>query len=962
MAGDFDPYHKWLGIPPGEQPANHYRLLAIGLFEDDADVIHNAADRQMAHVRTFQGGPHAAQSQKLLNELAAARLCLVDATRKAAYDAEIRTRQARPAAVLAAAPVTAAAPAVQPMAAARHALPVATPLGATTVASAGAAAPAWGGVEIQVDTAPSTLPRAKAGRGKLPPHMAAVAVVVLAGLLAVGYAMWNAGGTAESERPGSPPLARTGPERPAPRPSAPIGGPFESTDESPPSRPPVRPGSQRPPPSLSSPEPPASGQGLNLLELIDLPGNVVSGNFRMERGALVASSPDVGRLRISLANLPVQYALTIVAERLQGDEFLGIVLPCGGRQVLAVLDSKQTSGLQFIDGKDMAGNKTEYTTPLFKPGRTSALTIFVRPSRIMVFRESETIIDWRGNPQRYSLPGDWALPDSQALAVGVRKGAFRISKMELRPIPGPVEPPPPMVASSNAEPPDRPPPDRSSPRTVVDTTPTDRRLPVPTRDELQEAQSWLKKQFDDELQKAKKPAAMASLARKLRDEAQQSADNAPRRYALLEQSASLAAESGQFNLARQALDDLGQAFQVKTLPLKEEALNTAAKFAKMSGDFKGLAESWLVLFNEAVRNDDYPAATRLADRALSVARKSRDDVFVKRIIEGSKDLSLLQTAWEKLDEAREALQSDPGNAAASAAWGRFVCAFKGDWTAGRPTWARGTDAASALARRDLNEPRSPAEQARLADDWWSAAELEAEAWPRKVLRERAAFWYRRAQGGLAGEALAQAQRRLEEVDKAASPFRAGQWVELLAMVDPLRHRIAGDWGRRGDEIGLAKPAGVARICVPVSPSASYELDLRFTLHEGHEVHVHLPVGQGACGLVLGGWDGSVIGLSLVDGNRADANSTTIRPANLPLRKRLKLSVRVEVAGDRAQIATEINGKKLIRWQGPIRALSNDGPWDFPKTQALGLGAFESAAVFHSMRLRIESGAARVIDD
>ena len=22
-----DPYHKWLGIPPHEQPANHYRLL-----------------------------------------------------------------------------------------------------------------------------------------------------------------------------------------------------------------------------------------------------------------------------------------------------------------------------------------------------------------------------------------------------------------------------------------------------------------------------------------------------------------------------------------------------------------------------------------------------------------------------------------------------------------------------------------------------------------------------------------------------------------------------------------------------------------------------------------------------------------------------------------------------------------------------------------------------------------------
>ena len=29
MAANFDPYYKWLGIPPEEQPPNHYRLLGI---------------------------------------------------------------------------------------------------------------------------------------------------------------------------------------------------------------------------------------------------------------------------------------------------------------------------------------------------------------------------------------------------------------------------------------------------------------------------------------------------------------------------------------------------------------------------------------------------------------------------------------------------------------------------------------------------------------------------------------------------------------------------------------------------------------------------------------------------------------------------------------------------------------------------------------------------------------------
>jgi hypothetical protein len=87
---DFDPYRKWLGIPPHEQPPNFYRLLGLSPFESDKDVVANAADRQMAHLRTFQGGKNSAISQKILNELAAARICLMDPKKRAEYDARLR--------------------------------------------------------------------------------------------------------------------------------------------------------------------------------------------------------------------------------------------------------------------------------------------------------------------------------------------------------------------------------------------------------------------------------------------------------------------------------------------------------------------------------------------------------------------------------------------------------------------------------------------------------------------------------------------------------------------------------------------------------------------------------------------------------------------------------------------------------------------------------------------------------
>jgi hypothetical protein len=90
MRPAFDPYHKWLGIPREQQPPDYYRLLAIQPFESDPDVIQAAADQRMAHLRNYQTGPHSDFSQRLLNEVASARVCLLNEAKKAAYDERLR--------------------------------------------------------------------------------------------------------------------------------------------------------------------------------------------------------------------------------------------------------------------------------------------------------------------------------------------------------------------------------------------------------------------------------------------------------------------------------------------------------------------------------------------------------------------------------------------------------------------------------------------------------------------------------------------------------------------------------------------------------------------------------------------------------------------------------------------------------------------------------------------------------
>jgi len=92
MDDTFDPYQKWLGISAKHQPPHHYRLLAIELFEGDLDTIESAADQRMAHLRSMGAGKRAEIAQRLHNEMATAKICLLNAERKQEYDRELKQK------------------------------------------------------------------------------------------------------------------------------------------------------------------------------------------------------------------------------------------------------------------------------------------------------------------------------------------------------------------------------------------------------------------------------------------------------------------------------------------------------------------------------------------------------------------------------------------------------------------------------------------------------------------------------------------------------------------------------------------------------------------------------------------------------------------------------------------------------------------------------------------------------
>src|SRR5215207_1882947 len=92
----FDPYHKWLGIPPGKRPATLYQLLAISETEKDRDVVEAAAVRQSAYVRNFQKGPNGDLAAKILAEISEARDVITDPARRKSYDEKLEAERPKP--------------------------------------------------------------------------------------------------------------------------------------------------------------------------------------------------------------------------------------------------------------------------------------------------------------------------------------------------------------------------------------------------------------------------------------------------------------------------------------------------------------------------------------------------------------------------------------------------------------------------------------------------------------------------------------------------------------------------------------------------------------------------------------------------------------------------------------------------------------------------------------------------
>ena len=219
-----------------------------------------------------------------------------------------------------------------------------------------------------------------------------------------------------------------GPVAAAPPPPPPPPPPAEAS-----STPPAPPGQPAP---IAQPSTTPTGPPVNLLASINPQRDQVRGEWKMEGGTLMVPNAQAATLVIP-STVPEEYTLTVVAERMMGNDSLNLGLIVGGRQTMLALEGwgMRASGLNMVNGRTADNNETTFTSAVFTPGTPSTIVCTVRKASVQVTCNGQQVVNWSGDPQQLSLDARfWTDIPAGKLFVGAWQTNFRISKLELVPL------------------------------------------------------------------------------------------------------------------------------------------------------------------------------------------------------------------------------------------------------------------------------------------------------------------------------------------------------------------------------------------------------------------------------------------------------------------------------------------------------------------------------------------------
>lgn len=250
----------------------------------------------------------------------------------------------------------------------------------------------------------------------------------------------------------------------------------------------------------------------------------------------------------------------------------------------------------------------------------------------------------------------------------------------------------------------------------------DARLPVPSRSDQDKALAVVQGVFADEYA-SKDREVRKRLAGQLLVQSGKPGNDQATQFVLLKEAVVTAARVCDVETALSAAEATGAKFQVDAVAVKAFALGHLAKSAEDREPCQRVVAHCLELVNQFVAQDRFDDGAALLSHADVAARRSRDAELIADLRRASGEFRTAKAEFQKVAEFAEALRADPTDPKANLEMGKYECFVRGDWRAGLPMLALGSDETlQDLAARSLRDPKDVEQRLELANDWWEAAE------------------------------------------------------------------------------------------------------------------------------------------------------------------------------------------------------------------------------------------------
>jgi formylglycine-generating enzyme required for sulfatase activity len=799
MTTPFDPYSTWLGIPPEERPANHYRLLGLRDFEADTQVIEEAVNRRIAELRSHATERDPALVKKVLDEVLAARGCLLDRTKRKAYDRSLGhiSESADEEAEAQAVDVdsTASFGARKPLIgiviagcvvvlglvgwAMRHRSPV--PTQAPPVDSASAAPEA----ETSTPTPPVDSPSSPASASSTPTSAVSPAPVPQA-----APAVKPPAAVVPSSAKGVQELQRRWAEQ--------LQLPIKMTNSIGMEFVLIPPG-----------EFDMGTEESELAELLRDAQNRKPSPWYLE--ALPSESPRhrvritrpfwLGRYEVTqreylavMKTSPTMYAPGKIHQDLvQGIDTSALPIDNVGWDTANEF-CRQLSAMSAESGRRYrlpteaeweyacrAGTTTRYywgsaqsqmNEYAWNPRNSGNVPHAVGQKRPnawglydMLGNMWEWCADWHGPAYYRSSPSEAPTGPTEGTQRILRGGGFNGSPEFVRSAVRPSREPKgggnyyglrvvceitteatasPPVATTPAATSANPQTSSAAAKPALDSTGP---VPVPSAAEQEKAREALSERFRDAVQKAKSASLKEDLAKMFLRKAQESGVDPVDRYLLLSAARDTAIQAGSTEIGLTAIDRLAESYQqVDPWPMRLDVMTAESKKPRTPPEqatFVARAMGMVddILLHESVADGQIAVARDLLKLARTAAANARNKDLTERIRERIKDVEEAGKEMERVTQSREVLKSRPADPDANFVVGRYLCLMAGDWEKGLPmlAWGGNEDFKKA-AQLELGDPATVEALTAVGNAWWDIAEQQPPSL-RNAVKLHAASYY-----------------------------------------------------------------------------------------------------------------------------------------------------------------------------------------------------------------------------